>query len=426
MAKTTSEGAQAIAIEVINNLPSVSVRGIKGKKPVYITVESTGLRPEARKLVADALKKKNLTSTEKLYPGKSSEAGTAINGGVVIIYKSAKGGQGETTLNASITELFPLIAFKNKISGSLTEQKFYNEIQKSFDKNDKLFIGSDGKAGEKFVIQAQNSTKLKNKITAAKGVLDYVEKQNKGKPIKNVYWGYRAKPPGVSSNHAGDIFLQYDDNEMIGVSIKAGGTKTQEPKLNTYVRKTIFTAFNDQNTYNKWMKESYEKFYTKVPNIPPESDYNTPQMVGVVADLEVEDPTYYNELYDEQLEWLRGKMIDYFNDHCNETKDWLQEYVAHEDKNVPTIILKAFESRVGWEVQNDDDIVKECVARSKRCSQKGMVASKGSGKQDIIITLNCKDHPTHLNFSIRTNKSGINHKLGQFINLAFKFNGVSK
>ena len=78
------------------------------------------------------------------------------------------------------------------------------------------------------------------------------------------------------------------------------------------------------------------------------------------------------------------------------------------------------------EVQNDDDIVKECVVRSKSCSQKGMVASKGSGKQDIIITLNCKDHPTNLNFSIRTNKSGINHKLGQFINLAFKFNGVSK
>ena len=174
------------------------------------------------------------------------------------------------------------------------------------------------------------------------------------------------------------------------------------------------------------MKESYEKIYTKVPNIPPESEYNTPQMVGVVADLEVEDPTYYNELYDEQLEWLRGKMIDYFNDNCKKTKNWLQEYVAHEDKNVPTIILKSFESRVGWEVQNDDDIVKECVARSKSCSQKGMVASKGSGKQDIIITLNCKDHPTHLNFSIRTNKSGINHKLGQFINLAFKFNGVSK
>ena len=177
MAKTTSEGSQAVAIEVINNLPSVSVRSIKGKKPVYITVESTGLRPEARKMVSDALKKKKLTSTEKLYPGKSSEAGTAINGEVVIIYKSAKGGQGETTLNASITELFPLIAFKNNISGSLTEQKFYNEIQNSFNKNDKLFIGSDGKAGEKVVIQAQNSTKFKNKITAAKGVLDYVEKQ---------------------------------------------------------------------------------------------------------------------------------------------------------------------------------------------------------------------------------------------------------
>ena len=426
MPTLTTEGAQAIAIEVINNLPSVSVRNIKGKKPVYITVESTGMRADAREMIFDALKKKKLVVKEQLFPNKSSEAGTAINGGVNIIYKSAKGGMSETTLNASITELFPLIAFKNKISGSLTEQKFYTEIQKAFNKNDKLFVGSDGKAGETFVIQAGDSTKFKNKINAAKGVLDYVEKQNKGKPIKNVWWGYRAKPPGVSSNHAGDIFIEYNDGEMIGISIKAGGKKTQEPKLNTYVRKTIFTAFNDPTTYNDWMKESYEKFYTKVPNIPSFNDYGKPEMVSSVASLELQDPSYYNELYDEQLEWLRTKMIDYLNSNCDETKKWLMEYVAHEDKNVPTVILKAFETSVGWEVQNDDDIVKECVKRSKSCAQKGMVASKGSGKQDIIISLNCKDHPTKLSFSIRTNKSGINHKLGQFINLAFKFNGVSK
>ena len=88
--------------------------------------------------------------------------------------------------------------------------------------------------------------------------------------------------------------------------------------------------------------------------------------------------------------------------------------------------LKAFENKVGWEVQNDDDIVKECVTRSKPCSQQGVWASKGSGKQDINIALTCKTHPTILNFSIRTNKSGMHHKLGQFINLAFKFNGVGK
>tara|TARA_Y100001963_G_C6729666_1_gene423207 strand:- start:70 stop:1350 length:1281 start_codon:yes stop_codon:yes gene_type:complete len=426
MPTPTTEGPQAIAIEVINNLPSVSVRKIEGKKPVYITVESVGMRADAREMVFAALQKRKLVVKEKLFGNKSSEAGTAINGGVNIIYKSAKGGMSETTLNASITELFPLIAFKNNISGALTEHKFYNEIQKAFNKNDKLFVGSDGKAGETFVIQAAESTKFKNKINAAKGVLDYVQRQNAGKKIKNVWWGYRAKPPGVSANHAGDIFIEYEDGEKIGISIKAGGKKTQEPKLNTYVRKTIFTAFNDPTTYNDWMKESYQKFYTKVPNILPSDQYGTPQMVSVVAALEAEDPVYYNELYDEQLDWLRTKMIDYLNTNCNKTKKWLLEYVAHEDKNVPTVILKAFENKVGWEVQNDDDIVKECVKRSKPCSQKGVWASKGSGKQDINIALTCKTHPTILNFSIRTNKSGINHKLGQFINLAFKFNGVSK
>ena len=107
MAKLTSEGAQATAIEVINNLPLVSVKKIQGKKPVYITVEAEGMRTEARALLAAALNKKKLVTKEKMYAGKSSEAGTAINGGVVIIYKSGKGGMAETTLNASITELFP-------------------------------------------------------------------------------------------------------------------------------------------------------------------------------------------------------------------------------------------------------------------------------------------------------------------------------
>ena len=62
MAKLTSEGAQATAIEVINSLSSVSVKKIQGKKPVYITVEATGMRPEARAMLSAALKKKKLVN----------------------------------------------------------------------------------------------------------------------------------------------------------------------------------------------------------------------------------------------------------------------------------------------------------------------------------------------------------------------------
>ena len=51
---------------------------------------------------------------------------------------------------------------------------------------------------------------------------------------------------------------------------------------------------------------------------------------------------------------------------------------------------------------------------------------KGSGKQAIVMSLICEDHPTKLDFTIRTNQAGSGHKLGQFIRLAFKFNGIIK
>ena len=47
-----------------------------------------------------------------------------------------------------------------------------------------------------------------------------------------------------------------------------------------------------------------------------------------------------------------------------------------------------------------------------------------TSKQNIIITLTCRDHDTHFEFAVRTNEVGIKHKLGQFIRLAFKYNGV--
>tara|TARA_B100000427_G_C15462908_1_gene574908 strand:+ start:42 stop:1310 length:1269 start_codon:yes stop_codon:yes gene_type:complete len=422
MATKISDSSQATAIAIINKAKDISIKKIQGKKPVYLFVETSKNRSDARDELSKDLKKAKLTITEKVSP-KSSEAATYINGNVVIVYKSKKGGMSETTLNASITELFPAIAFENNISEKLNENKFYAAIQKAYDKSSKIFLSNDSVAGAKFINDAINSSKFKEKINNAKGILKYIKEQNDGKKIKQVYWGYRAKPSGVSSNHAGDIFIEYTDKEKLGVSIKAGGANTREPKLNTYVRKTILTAFNDASTYEKWQKESYEKFYTKVPNIPKYNMYGKSEMVSSVADLESDDPTYYNELYDEQLDWLRGKMIDYFNADCNATKDWLLEYVAHEDANVPTVVVKAVND--DWEIVDDDDIVKECVQRSKKgCA--GVNVSKGTGKQSIIMTLTCNSHPTHLDFSIRTNKSGIGHKLGQFINLAFKFNGVIK
>ena len=68
----------------------------------------------------------------------------------------------------------------------------------------------------------------------------------------------------------------------------------------------------------------------------------------------------------------------------------------------------------------DEDVIKSCLS-----TQGKIWAEKGSGKQNFLVMLKCNVRTTTLNFSIRTNKTGAGHKLGQYINLAVKFNGVA-
>ena len=138
----------------------------------------------------------------------------------------------------------------------------------------------------------------------------------------------------------------------------------------------------------------------------------------------LDDPKYYNELYDEQLDWLRGKMINYMMDNPDKTKKWLLRDVAAVDNNVPTLLVKLVGDKAT--VEDDENILAECVQRSKKGSDGLSVEKSSTSKQNIIVTLTCRDHDTHFEFAMRTNQPGSKHKLGQFIRLAFKYNGVVK
>ena len=132
-------------------------------------------------------------------------------------------------------------------------------------------------------------------------------------------------------------------------------------------------------------------------------------------------PDNNNRRYDEQLIWLKGKVIDLINNNPQKAKDWLLKEVAAEDAKVPLVVLHA--TRGGVEKLDDEEEVKMCVQVSKKGKQ-GISAEASKAKQDFIVSLTCNKKTTKLKFSIRTNKSGIAHKLGQYINLAVKFNGV--
>ena len=432
--------SKKIVLSEIKSMKNLDLRKVEGKgqrvdTPVYIFVESSGdlTRSDARIKLSQRLMKKKIYSDERISK-KSTEPASFVKPPVndknqysplVIVYKSKSGGMQETTLNSTITELFPLIAFESGISENLNENAFYNQIQSNFNADSSVFVDrKDAIAGKKFIEDAERSSQFNLKIRNAIGALKYLKQQNKGKKIEEVKWGYRRKPIGVNASHRGDIFVKFDDGKMLGLSLKAGGAGTKEPKFNTYVSAVMNDGFGDSETYASWQKESYEKYYKQVPGIPDFSFYGKDQMVDAVSQLEFENNREYERLYNEQLDWLRGKLIDYMMANPDATKKWLLNSVAAVDENVPTLLVKLVGDKAI--VEDDENILAECVQRSKKGKAGLKVKRSPTSKQNIIITLKCRDHDTKFQFSVRTNQVGAKHKLGQFIRLAFKYNGVVK
>ena len=108
----------------------------------------------------------------------------------------------------------------------------------------------------------------------------------------------------------------------------------------------------------------------------------------------------------------------------DKTKQWLLNDVAAGDEKVPTLLVKLVGDQAT--VEDDENILAECVQRSKKGSAGLSIEKSKTSKQNIIVTLTCKDHDTDFEFAMRTNQPGTKHKLGQFIRLAFKYNGVVK
>ena len=426
-------------ISILNDIlydEGISIVKVEGKSTVYITLECDEDRVDTQDNVEDHLKK--VAQPIRTYKkSKSSFDTTELRGtNIFIVYKNKKGGMKETTLNSTITELFPAIAFETGISEKLPVPKFYNEIAQKNEKTLGAYSGNRAlafKAGKDFIDKATHSSKFEEKVGNAKAILGWIKSENKRRKIKEVVWGYRdnTKPSGVNPKHKGDIFLVFEDADnkpnIEGVSLKAGGVGTAEPQFNSYVR-PIYTSFGMLSQYSKLEKESYKKYYKSVPNIPKEDLYGKSPMTKAVGKFEKEQPKRYEQLYDEQLKWLRQTVCDLINNNPAKAKKWLLQEVAKEDPNVPLVVIKAFGDTYpnGIKKLDDENLIKNCIVDSKKTNGVKAYPHKAGSKQNWFIDLTCKTHTTTLKFSIRTNKTGISHKLGQYVNLAVKFNGISK
>lgn len=340
-------------------------------------------------------------------------------GSVVLVFKPASGGMNETTLNSTITELAPALAF---VSGykPKTVEDFY-EFLKSVDhsKSPVYVVQSNAKDGENFVNQFPESSKFKEKMENAMGVLDYLYEEDKKNKISNVFWGYRQKPNGVDSKHKGDLFLQYKNGNMLGVSLKAGEEKSSEPKLNTYVNVILeemdLRQVNDLRL--KLWNKNYKNFSKDKFNYDKGAEKKS--VLEKLSSFEKNDLKAYDKMYDDGLEIIRDTLISVFEKDTKKTVNYLNKAIVGKDETVPLLVVKAYGKN--YKILTDEDDVAVFLPKTKKVK----CTSSTSSKQDFFIELqSTATDKMLLKFSVRTNKVGDEHKLGQFYNLAVKFNGV--
>ena len=339
--------------------------------------------------------------------------------------KPKSGGMGETTLNSSITELFPCIAFEKKIKASNADElmkKLLNVNLSSL----KCIGSADLEAAQETINKADSSSKYKDKMDNALGILDFLNDQHKDKSIENVYWGYRTKPTGVPGSHPGDMFIKYNDGKFLGVSLKAGGKKTSEPQLNTY-HKTVFVnsrggaSFTDSKGSDNLRADIYNKVYSKIDGMPPIDNFDggktgrhkdKTDTIKAIDKLSKRD---HDVLYNEYLELVRQGLISRLNKNKKDSLKFIKDAILREAPDVPTIVIKAVGSDYSEITDRDElgvflpqvDFVK---------------AETGKTKQDWVIVLKSGSEIVKMGMTCRSSSGG---KLKQF-SLKVTYTGIVK
>lgn len=284
------------------------------------------------------------------------------------------GGQ-QTTINSTITELYPALCFNNK--KTFSDPKALNDYVLGLVEKNKLYTGQSKKSfvdkgdSESAMKLISDSLKLRpemrnEKLKNAIGILKYIYAQNKIRQIDSVVWGYRAKPKGVPSNHPGDIFLIYKTNrkpKIMGISLKAGTAKSAEPKLNTYVRTTMRKPYwqkSSPNAENQLKNKLWNNVYSKLAYMPKsvtkDNWINISSNVAKVNE-DVKDTVLKNfiqknqlfeSLYIEQNKQSRLQLINMINKDFNTALEWIEnEFRLEKPKSevdVPLVLVKAIGS----------------------------------------------------------------------------------
>ena len=430
----TSEDEEEGLINILNNLESrsdvksVKIKSGNAKTVIYLIVSDK--RFETQNILNEQLANAGLNPSKVFVKSIStSQEATEIllpsGARRRFGFKPSKGFQ-QTTFMASITELFPAIAFVNKINPSLSVEAFYNAILQSNPSKagapGPYIPGStnDVVKGKEVIDLSEPGPdmKVKEKITNAQNITKWLNNHNQKHPIAEVYWGYRAKPTGVDPSNPGDIFLKYQNGGMLGVSLKAGTSASKEPILNTYV-KPLFDYYGKPNEYLKLKQSLYPQYREAgVSEMDIKSKWGSSQLAQQLGKFEKENPREYEQLYDKNLALVKQAVINLFNSDIKKTRKFIKSQILKTQLKTPFIKVKA--TMTTAYVDNTYDQLQAGLEAATSI----IASDAGGSKQDFVITLT-DGIRLNMEFSARSNKSGFLHKLGQFENLAVKFNAIS-
>tara|TARA_B100000424_G_scaffold6163_1_gene4575 strand:- start:231 stop:1352 length:1122 start_codon:yes stop_codon:yes gene_type:complete len=338
----------------------------------------------------------------------------------------------DTTFNASVTELFPALAFNMNYRPSGIEdfKKFLYKLNLASGKAKNSFDRKDANAAKLVIDKLSsppNEKLLKTKLENAIGITKYLFDLHVTKPIKNVVWGYRAKPPGIPKNHAGDIFVFFKDGTKIGVSLKAGTAKSKEPLKNTYVG----TQYRALGVDTKNLEAAlWNRVYSKIPgisNVATKSNFvKNKEVTKLYVDYYTKNQKAADELYREMLVVARQQFCKVLNKmSTKEFIKWTQETfnLQRKGETVPLVLVKAVGTNAD---EKSDDIVDMIPLVTKHHAY----LNKSSVQEYLIDIFTPNDKKT-LKMTIRSD-SGVRPekgtsgqgRLGQYLQLKMQYSGT--
>lgn len=343
----------------------------------------------------------------------------------------------DTTATASYTELYPALMFNNNYRPTSTEdvKKFVYRCNIKDARSKNTFInmsGTDPDSAQMYIdkMAGFSPTLIKTKLENAIGITNYLYDLHATKPIKDVKWGFRDKPRGVPRNHAGDIFINFKDGTMVGVSLKAGTKKSKEPLLNSYVN-TQYGKIGRSDKIGGLEDALWDNVYSKLPGLPDEvtkDNYMTKKAVvrQSYLDYYLDSESEADILYAVMARISREKFVEQLNSlSLDEFKSWIESnFNLQKPQTPPLILVKAVKMTAEQKGDGLQDVLPMISGFKAKLNVKSV--------QEWWIDLDTPDGSKRLSMTIRSDAgvradkklSGLG-KLGKFTALKLQYNGIS-